>query len=242
MRLSDFQTAPVVRNLAAEALVAANAGKVHRNFVDYRQTRMLVNPAAFECFTKDPVAAVRKYGRDAVASVTKRQKVHAALDKLMSAANKTEDDGQRLHAALDRWLDSHSEKEPEASDSDEEPEEEAEDAAEENEDPHAKVKIPNDSLSLDQLERTLNKTLGLDDGTNLSRATVMDAIKLGNPDDVASDAIAKFTIGFDVNKPAKIPWFGALRNWVAKYPRTARVRDLDQATLHQLLRELQIAA
>jgi hypothetical protein len=237
MRLSDFQTAPVVRNLAAEALVAANAGKVHRNIVDWRGMHIT-----------ETLGAVEIYGRDAVAAVTKRHKIHCALDRILSNMSKTQADGERLHAALDRWLDSDSEEKPEVSDSDEEEEEQTEEAelieddAEENEDPNEKVKIPYDSLSLDQLERTLNKTLGLDDGAGLSRATVMDAIKLGNPDDVASDAIAKFTIGFDVNKPAKIPWFGALRNWVAQYPRTARVRDLHQATLHKLLRELQTAA
>jgi hypothetical protein len=250
-KLSDFTTA---RNPVAEGLVAANAARVHRNFVDYRQTRMLVNPAAFECFTQDPVAAVRKYGKDAVAAVTKRHKIHTMLDHMMSAANKTQADGERLHAALDKLLDSElgpetqnrilHEPEEEEGDSDEEEidEEEEQDDAEENEDPNEKVKIPYDSLSLDQLERTLNKTLGLDDGTNLSRATVMDAIKLGNPDDVASDAIAKFPIGFDINRRAKAPWFSALFTWINKHPQGTKIKDLHRPTLHKLLRELHTAA
>jgi hypothetical protein len=244
MRLSDFQTAPVARNLEAERLVGVHARKVHRGVVDYRGTHIVRTLGSVECF-----------GKDAASAVMRRHGLHTALDGILCKLNKTQDDGERLHRALDKLLDEQlgpeeEEEEPEESD-DEEPEEgeeqtdEAElieDDAEENEDPNEKVKIPYDSLSLDQLERTLNKTLGLDDGTNLSRATVMDAIKLGNPDDVASDAIAKFTIGFDVNKPAKIPWFGALRNWVAKYPQTAKVRDLHQPTLHKLLHELRTAA
>lgn len=226
-RLSDFQTAPAARNLAVEQLVAANAAKVHRNFVDWRRTRIEVKPGAVECF-----------GRDAAMVVTRRTRLHTALDAMLCRMSKTQDDGVRLHAALDRLLDSNSEAEPEE-DEDAEP---AEDDGEENEDPNAKTKIPYDELSLDALQRTLDKTFGADDAAGLSRSTVMDAIKLGNPDDDASDSIAKLPIGFDINRRAKAPWFGALFTWINKHPKGTRLRDLNQRTLQSLLHELQTAA
>jgi hypothetical protein len=255
-RLSDFQTAPVVRNLEAERLVGVHARRVHRNFVDYRRTSIQTTLGAVEAFASDASAAVRSYGRDAVASVTKRQKVHAALDKMMSEANMTLDDAPRLHRALDKLLDSElgpetqnrilHEPEEEEGDSDEEEidEEEEQDDAEENEDPNEKVKIPYDSLSLDQLERTLNKTLGLDDGAGLSRIIAMDSdsLRLGEPDAIAMDAIQKLPVSFDINKPAKAPWFSTMMSWISKYPKDAKVRDLHQPTLHKLLHELEIAA
>jgi len=239
MRLSDFQTAPVVRNFEAERLVGIHARKVHHGVVDYRKTRIVVNPGAVEI-----------YGKDAVAAVTNRQKIHTMLDQMMSEANMTEADAPRLHAALDRLLDSDSEEKPEVGDSDEEEEEETdeaeliEDDGEVNEDPHRKNKIPYDALSLDQLQRTLDKTFGIDDGASLSRSITMDSdsLRLGGPDDVASDAIAKFPIGFDINKRAKASWFNALFTWINKHPEGTKIKDLHQPTLQKLLRELQTAA
>ena len=168
-------------------------------------------------------------------------RLHAALDKLL-------DGGVRLHAALDRLLDSDSEEEPEVGDSDEE---EEENEAEENE-RHEKVKIPYDKLhgsldamSLDQLRRRLDSTFGADDAAGLSRTVAMDAagdLKLGEPGDVAMDAIAKLPIRFDINPRAKAPWFHSLFTWISKYPKGARVRDLHQPTLQRLLHELKTAA
>jgi hypothetical protein len=255
-RLSDFQTAPVARNLAAEQLVEAHSRKVHRGIVDYRSTRIEVKPGAVACF-----------GRDAVKAVTERQHAHSALDAMMSRLNMTENDAPRLHAALDRLLDGGGSKtqsqilgdllgEPETQnrvlhepdepggDSDEEPEE-GDDDGEENEEPHAKVKIPYDSLSLDELQRSLDKTFGADDGAALSRVMVMDSandLRLGNPDDNAMDAIAKLPIRFDVNTRARQPWFAALRNWIGRQPMNTTVKDLHQGALHKLLHELQTAA
>jgi hypothetical protein len=56
------------------------------------------------------------------------------------------------------------------------------------------------------------------------------------------DAIQKLPVRFDINKPAKAPWFGAMMSWISKYPKDARVRDLDQPTLRKLLHELEMAA
>jgi hypothetical protein len=235
-RLSDFQTAPVARNFEAERSVLVNAGKVHRGIVDYRRTHIIETLDAVECF-----------GKYAAMAVTRRARLHTGLDNILCHQNKTQDDGERLHRALDRWLDSDSEKEPEASDSDEAEEEETdeveliEDVAEENE-KHTRTKIPYDELSLDALQRSLDKTFGLDDGASLSRATVMDAIKLGAPDDVASDAIAKLPIVFDINRRAKAPWFHALFTWINKHPQGTKIKDLHQPALQKLLRELQTAA
>jgi hypothetical protein len=219
--------------------------------VNWRDTRIEVKPGAVACF-----------GRDAVKAVTERQHAHSALDAMMSRLNMTENDaprlhaaldklldgGVRLHAALDRLLDSDSEEEPEVGDSDEE---EEENEAEENE-PHEKVKIPYDKLhgsldamSLDQLRRRLDSTFGADDAAGLSRTVAMDAagdLKLGEPGDVAMDAIAKLPIRFDINPRAKAPWFHSLFTWISKYPKGARVRDLHQPTLQRLLHELKTAA
>lgn len=234
MRLSDFHTSPVVRNFEAERLVGVHARKVHRGVVDYRQTRIVVNPEA-----------VAIYGRDEVAAVTTRQKIHTMLDQMMCHANMDESHAQRLHGALDRLLDSDSDEEPQASDSDEEPEEEViEGDAEENE-KHEKVKIPYDSLSLDELQRALDKAFGPNDGAGLSRVMMMDSasdLQLGNPEENALAAIHKFPVAFDVNRPAKAPWFHAMMSWISKYPRDAKIKDLDQPALHKLLHELRTAA
>jgi|ERR1700723_1021421 len=223
--------------------------------VDWRATRIEVKPGAVACF-----------GRDAVKAVTRRSKLHTTLDAMMSRLNVTENDAPRLHAALDKLLDGGGSKtqsqilgdlldeeleanqnrilhEPseEEGDSDEEPAEAEED------EPHEKVRIPYDKskLSLDALQRSLDKTFGADDGAALSRVMVMDSandLRLGNPDDVASDAIAKFPIGFDINRRAKAPWFSALFTWINKHPKGTRLRDLNQKTLQSLLRELRTAA
>jgi hypothetical protein len=205
--------------------------------------------------------AVAPYGKDAIAENSRRTRLHTALDAMMSKMNVTEDAAPRLHAALDKLLDEAEATQKAAlHESDEDPEtqnrilhepseeegdgEEVEDDAEENEE-HEKVKIPYDSLSLDQLQRTLDKTFGLDDGASLSRSTVMDSdstLKLGEPGDVAMDAIQKFPVAFDINKRARLPWFSTMVSWIAKYPKDTKVRDLDQPTLHKLLRELQTAA
>jgi hypothetical protein len=224
--------------------------------VDWRNTRIEVKPGAVQCF-----------GRDAVKAVTRRNKLHSALDAMMSRLNMTENDSPKLHAALDKLLDGGGSKtqsqilgdllgEPETQnrvlhepdepgrDSDEEPEE-GDDDGEENEEPHAKVKIPYDSLSLDELQRSLDKTFGADDAAGLSRTVAMDAagdLKLGEPGDVAMDAIAKLPIRFDINPRAKAPWFHSLFTWISKYPKGAKVRDLHQPTLQRLLHELKTAA
>jgi hypothetical protein len=155
MRLSDLTTA---RNPVAEGLVAANAARVHRGIVNWRNMPIIATEGA-----------VAPYGRDAIAANSRRNRFHSALDAMMSAANMTEADAPRLHAALDRLLDSDSDEEPEVGDSDEE-EEEEQDAAEKNEKPEG-IKIPYDKnhvASLDALQRTLDKTLGLDDASVIS--------------------------------------------------------------------------
>jgi hypothetical protein len=223
-RLSDFTAAPVARNLAAEALVAANAGKVHRNIVNWRGTHIVETLGAVECF-----------GRDAAMAVTRRTRLHGALDRMMCRMNKTQDDGVRLHAALDRLLDSG--KEPEESE-DEEPEEEGED------EPHVKVRIPYDELSLDELQKSLDKAFGLDSDDH-ARVIVMDSdskLRLGEPDDNAGEALGKFGIGFNVNTRARLPWFETMMSWIAKYPKETKIKDLHQPTLKNLLHELQAAA
>jgi hypothetical protein len=223
--------------------------------VNWRDTRIEVKPGAVACF-----------GRDAVKAVTRRNKLHSALDAILSKMNRTQDDGVRMHTALDKLLDGGGSKtqsqilgdllgEPETQnrvlhepdepggDSDEEPEE-GDDDGEENEEPHAKVKIPYDSLSLDELQRSLDKTFGADDGAALSRVMVMDSandLRLGNPDDNAHDAVGKFPIAFDVNTRARQPWFAALRNWIGRQPMNTTVKDLHQGALHKLLHELQTA-
>jgi hypothetical protein len=159
-RLSDFQTAPLVRNLEAERLLLANAGRVHRNLVDWRAMRVVSTEGGVAC-----------YGKDAIEQNARRNRFHSALDRMLSRLNKTEDDAPRLHAALDRLLDSDSEKAPEASDSDEAEDEVIEDDSEENPDPNTKTTIPYDKnhlASLDALQRTLDKTLGLDDASVIS--------------------------------------------------------------------------
>lgn len=216
--------------------------------------------------------AVAVYGRDAVKAVTRRSKLHSALDAILSKMNRTQDDGVRMHTALDKLLDGGGSKtqsqilgdlldeeleanqnrilhEPSEEGGDEE--EESDDDAEPNEE-HAKVKIPYDKLhgsldamSLDQLRRRLDSTFGADDAAGLSRTLAMDAagdLKLGEPGDVAMDAIAKLPIRFDINPRAKAPWFHSLFTWISKYPKGARVRDLHQRTLKYLLHELRTAA
>jgi hypothetical protein len=183
-KLSDFTTA---RNPVAEQLVAANAGRVHRNFVDYRQTHVIETLGSAEAYCRDAVASVRRYGRDAVKAIGRRDRIHAALDRMLSKMNMTDADAPRLHAALDRLLDSNDaetqsqilgdlerqqsqnvilaepntlgQDEPEE---DEEPEE-TDDDAEPNE-KHTKTKIPYDKKvpSLDALQRSLNTAFGLD--------------------------------------------------------------------------------
>ena len=226
--------------------------------VNWRDTRIEVKPGAVACF-----------GRDAVASVSSRARLHGALDGVLCKMNKTADDGVRLHAALDKLLDGGGSKtqsqilgdlldeeleanqnrilhEPseeggDEEDEDEEPAEASEDEGEENE-KHTKTKIPYDSLSLDQLQRTLDATFGSGRSRVVAMDTASDSLRLGNPDDNAHDAVRKFGIGFDVNTRARQPWFAALRTWVGKHPQKTTVSELDQPTLSRLLHELRTAA
>lgn len=238
MRLSDLAGGSNRRSSALDAVGVL--GLVGRQ-VDWRNTPIVS--------TEGGVAV---YGRDTVMAVTRRNRLHTALDRMMCHMNKTQDDSTRLHAALDRLLDENlgpedqnrilHEPSEEEGDEDEEP---AEDDGEENEDPHAKVKIPYDELSLDALQRSLDKTLGLDDGAGLSRVMVMDSgsdLRLGNPSDNAMDAVQKFPIAFDINTRARAPWFSAMFTWINKHPQGTKVRDLHQPTLKSLLRELRTAA
>jgi hypothetical protein len=223
--------------------------------VDWRDTRIEVKPGAVACF-----------GRDAVKAVTRRNKLHSALDAMLSKMNLTEADAPRLHAALDKLLDGGGsntqsqilgdlldeeleanqnrilhEPSEEEGDSDEEPAEAGED------EPHEKVRIPYDKskLSLDALQRSLDKTFGADDGAALSRVMVMDSandLRLGNPDEDAMAALGELGIRFNANTRARQPWFGALRTWVGKHPQGTKIAGLHQPTLARLLRELQTAA
>jgi len=191
---------------------------------DWRDTRIEVKEGA-----------VAIYGKDAIAANSRRTRLHSTLDGVLCRMNRTQDDGVRLHRALDRFLDSA--EEPEASDSDEE---ETDDDAEPNV-MHTRTKIPYDS-SLDELQRTLDATFGSGRSRVIAMDTASESLRLGNPDDNAHDAVGKFPIGFDINTRARLPWFGALRNWIGRQPMSAKVRDLHQATLQKLLHELQIAA
>lgn len=223
--------------------------------VNWRDTPIEVKPGAVQC-----------YGRDAVKAVTRRSKLHSTLDAMMSRLNVTENDAPRLHAALDKLLDGGGSKtqsqilgdlldeeleanqnrilhEPseEEGDSDEEPAEAGED------EPHEKVRIPYDKskLSLDELQRSLDKTFGAADAAGLSRTVAMDAagdLKLGEPGEVASDAIAKLPIRFDINPRAKAPWYHSLFTWIAKHPQGTKIAALHQPTLARLLHELKTAA
>lgn len=227
-----------------------NSTRVFRQ-VDWRATHIV-----------ETEGAVAVYGRDAVAGVSRRKRLHTALDAMLCKMNRTQDDGQRLHAALDKLLDSGEElnsedpaetqsrilHEPDLEEDEEsEDEEPLEDDGEVNEDPNQKTKIPYDKKqvpSLDEFQRSLDAILALDSAGG-SRVIAMDSVKdllLLDPDDVAMDAVQKFPVSYDINKRAKVPWFQSLFTWISKYPKGTKVKDLNQNALQTLLRELQTAA
>lgn len=157
------------------------------------------------------------------------------VDPFNSLLQVTEADSPRLHAALDRLLDSDSDEEPEEAE-DEEPEE---DAAEKNE-KHEKVHVP----SLDEFQSSLDEILALD-SSDSCRIIAMDSgsdLQLGNPEENTLAAVHKLPVRFNVNRPAKAPWFHGMMSWISKYPRDAKIKDLDQPALHKLLHELRTAA
>jgi hypothetical protein len=96
-RLSDFQIPSPGRNLVAEALVDANAAKVHRNIAPFTSTRIILTQGAAES---------TPYLRDAaLAGVHRRKRFHTALDKLCCDLHMTDEEAKPIHEALDRHLD-----------------------------------------------------------------------------------------------------------------------------------------
>jgi len=115
-KLSDFQVQQPTRNFFAEELVARNAAKIHPQF-HWSDTHIIETEGS---------AQSRPYLRDqAIDAVSRRKNLHCVLDRCLSDAGYTQDEGKRFHTRLDRLMD---EEEEEEADPDEEEEEDAESA------------------------------------------------------------------------------------------------------------------
>jgi hypothetical protein len=138
--------APVAEVSLGTKLSDANAKKVSKGVVDYRETRIVLTEGAAE-------STPREYGRDAVmADVFRRKRMHSLLDGMCCDANIDLHEAQTLHDKLDHSLDS------------DEPLEEEEDA------PTGRNKVLHDAL--DKLIARDRKRRGV---VAADRSTAMDA-------------------------------------------------------------------
>ena len=238
MKSSDVVPMPnTARNFLAESLCDRNASHVH-SFPHWSETSINVPLGAAE-------STPRCFGRDsAIADSSRRKRLHAAMDKMCSDAGLTEEEGQRFHKSLDAKLDEQEARGPEG---EEEVEEELD---EEDPDWRDDMEQERETRGDKALDALLYRVLGTltgdsektsrskDDGRIVSYATDSDFISRHlNPNLLCSEA-AKQLYGrawdAQTNSPNRGYWTGLIA-FLKNAPKSAKVRDLNQVQLSELI-------